>query len=178
METQSSSVWYEPTDLSIAHKVLDIPEQYRKPLKFASPNFAELITMAKFVSYRDADKIADVEHFEDVQQVLEHCDSLGRKVLEHCFETLLITVGKHGVVRMSKTESGQVDLEHFEATVQAEVVSVSGAGDCFTAATVSGLLRGLELSAAIRLGLRAAAMSLPVPHTVPDSLRQLSIDAL
>lgn len=54
-------------------------------------------------------------------------------------------------------------------------VSASGAGDCFAAGFISGLIEDLHLGACVELGFRASSCALREMSTVPESLRRLRV---
>jgi pseudouridine kinase len=56
------------------------------------------------------------------------------------------------------------------AACPAEIVDVTGAGDAAAAGTLYGLVSGLPLAEAARLGRAAAALALEAPTAVPETL--------
>ena len=56
------------------------------------------------------------------------------------------------------------------------IASVSGAGDCFAAAFISSILRGLSQDQAISAGFQAAEITLTAFEAVPKTLTQNVID--
>ena len=86
------------------------------------------------------------------------------------FATLVITLGKHGALLMQPNGS----TCHMESLVGSnEIISASGAGDCLAAAFIYGLLQGQSPQNSLRLGLKAAKLSLAAIETVPQTLSTL-----
>lgn len=81
----------------------------------------------------------------------------------------VITQSERGACYATAKESG-----HFPA-VKVEIVDSTGAGDALSATVIFGMLQGFDLGESLRLGLRAAALTLRSAETVvPD----LSLDRL
>ena len=82
--------------------------------------------------------------------------------------SVVLTLGPAGALVASDDGMASVPA------VVARVVDVTGAGDSLIAATLSGLISGLELPDAVALGCRAAAHTLERPEAVsPDLGRAL-----
>jgi pseudouridine kinase len=81
----------------------------------------------------------------------------------------VITLGEQGLCYASSSESGYLPA------IRCEVVDYTGVGDALTATVVYGLVNGLPLGEAMRLGLSAATLTLQCAETVcPDmSLERL-----
>jgi pseudouridine kinase len=76
----------------------------------------------------------------------------------------IVTLGATGLVYATSHESGHVPA------IECEVVDFTGAGDALTAAIVFGLLHGLPIVEAVRLGTSAAALTLQSRETVCPAL--------
>ncbi len=81
----------------------------------------------------------------------------------------IVTLGATGLVYATSQESGHVPA------IECEVVDLTGAGDALTASVVFGLLHGLPVAEAVRLGTFAAALTLQSRETVSPTL---SLDRL
>lgn len=79
-------------------------------------------------------------------------------------QTAIVTLGATGLVYVTSEVSGHVPA------IECELVGLTGAGDALTAAVVFGLLHGLTVDEAVRLGASAAALTLQCPETVCPSL--------
>ncbi|EWY42177.1 carbohydrate kinase [Skermanella stibiiresistens SB22] len=81
---------------------------------------------------------------------------------------MVVTDGSRGA-----TAFGPAGAVHVRAT-PAEVVDSTGAGDVFTAGLIHGLLTGMPIEDALRIGTRWAALAVTSPTSVPPpSLREL-----
>ena len=179
-------LWYEPTDLNIAHKIFSIDRQNLSSLSFASPNFAELHTMASVIMTTcELNDITNTNSLKShmslnenqIDIVLTTCEKLGSSILTKCPQlTLLVTLSNLGVALITKSvHNGEVAVEHFKPHQVEHIKSVSGAGDCLTAAVITGLINKLSIRDSIKLGLDAALISLKSDQTVPGDLAELSI---
>ncbi len=76
----------------------------------------------------------------------------------------IVTLGHTGLVYATSQESGHVPA------IECEIADFTGAGDALTAAVVLGLLNGLPVDEAVRLGSSAAALTLQCRETVCPTL--------
>jgi pseudouridine kinase len=76
----------------------------------------------------------------------------------------IVTLGATGLVYATSQESGHVPA------IEVEITDLTGAGDALTAAIVFGLLNGLPMGEAVRLGVSAAALTLQSRETVSPNL--------
>ncbi len=81
-------------------------------------------------------------------------------------EIAVITLGAQGVAYADGSGSG------FIRAVHTQVVDPTGAGDAFSAAVIFGLLNGVIVDEAMRLGMTAASLTLQSHETVLPSLSQ------
>ncbi len=86
-------------------------------------------------------------------------------LLDGGVQNVLVTLGRSGSVLFS---AGRLPVltPAFGTTVQ----DVTGAGDALVAGLSAGLLRGLELSEAVRCGHACAALTVASARTVPEGL--------
>lgn len=112
---------------------------------------------------------------EKMGPVLQHCDYFmpsraeaeritGESELRAIAARLTKLGAQHLVIKLGAEGAYVKPQGGFAMTVPAfpvaSVVDAAGAGDCFVAGTVTGLLRGLALTDAVRLGNAVAALSL------------------
>jgi pseudouridine kinase len=92
-----------------------------------------------------------------------------QKLVSLGVQIAIVTLGATGLVYATSQESGHVPA------IEREIVDLTGAGDALTATVVFGLLNGLPIDEAVRLGTSAAALTLACRETVcPDlSLEQI-----
>ena len=76
----------------------------------------------------------------------------------------IVTLGATGLIYATSQESGHVPA------VECEIVDFTGAGDALTAAVIFGLLNDFPIDEAVRLGARAAALTLESRETVCPTL--------
>ncbi len=72
----------------------------------------------------------------------------------------IVTLGATGLIYATSQESGHVPA------IECEIVDFTGAGDALTAAVIFGLLNDFPIDEAVRLGARAAALTLQSRETV------------
>ena len=72
----------------------------------------------------------------------------------------IVTLGATGLIYATSQESGHVPA------IDCEIVDFTGAGDSLTAAVIFGLLNNFAVDEAVRLGARAAALTLQSRETV------------
>jgi pseudouridine kinase len=84
-------------------------------------------------------------------------------------DTVLVSLGEFGVVYANSESSGYVPA------IRTTIVDPTGAGDALNAAVIYGLLNGISLDDAVRLGVTAASLTLRNRGTV---LEDLSLELL
>ncbi len=92
-----------------------------------------------------------------------------RHLVQLGVESAIITLGEYGVVYGDSDTAGHIPA------VQTEVVDQTGHGDAMTAAVIFGLLEDIPLDECVRLGVRAATLTLRTRETVRADL---SVDLL
>lgn len=95
--------------------------------------------------------------------------SAAKELVRLGVDIAIITLARQGLVYASADEHGHIPA------LTAEVVDSTGAGDALAAAVVFGLMQGLPLDEAVRLGASAAALTLASRDTVR---RDLNLDTL
>jgi len=101
---------------------------------------------------------------------LKTAELAGKKLLENGAQTVLITLGKEGVLRV---ESGRVD--HFPA-YEVVAVDTTAAGDTFNGALASAYAETGDLEYAIRFAIAAAALSVTSLGAQPSCPRRDAIE--
>lgn len=169
----SLKVWFEPTDPNLAGKILQLSSS--QLVTYASPNLAELRIMTPSIPILTNSRMS-------TESIIKECLERSHLLIPHLINTLVVTLGENGVLIISGP--GEKDWQYFPAqkVLANNIESTSGAGDCFSAGMISGLLEHstLELSSdrlilekAVRKGMQAAVLSLQSKETVPGSLRNL-----
>jgi pseudouridine kinase len=133
----------DPTTASLAPRLCPhLPE-----LTLVTPNAAEAEALCGVrVTDRESGLVA-------AQKLV----SLGVKIA-------IVTLGATGLVYATSQESGHVPA------IECEIVDFTGAGDALTAAVIFGLLNDFAIDEAVRLGTRAAALTLQSRETVCPAL--------
>jgi pseudouridine kinase len=121
------------------------------------PHLAELMLVTPNAA--EAQVLSGVEVI-DRESALE----AAQKLVALGVQTAIVTLGATGLVYATSQESGHVPaLTH-------DIVELTGAGDALTAAVIFGLLHGLDVGEAVRLGASAAALTLQSRETVSPDL--------
>ena len=165
-------------------------------LSYLSPNLIELETMLDLLSGRHVGADESVEVGQRVR-TLDDVEVMAREIMErHLPELrcLLVTMDKRGLMLGLRAphDEQNIDLvrlgtgatkplgsttlifKHYPAAEIIErPISGSGAGDCFAAGFISGLINNLQLRECVQLGFKAASCALRSTSTVPQSLRDL-----
>ena len=174
-------VFFEPTDKNKGSTVLKSP--HIGALTYASPNLAEL----RMLAGSDIDE--EVDAGKNVNDLLRECVELSVSVLDK-IPFLVVTLGDRGVLVVrrgldtdplplknasSLRKQSSYSAKHYPVNPFENVISVVGAGDCFTGAFVAGLLNGLDQDQAVSVGIQAARLSLANEKTVPFDLSSKKI---
>lgn len=155
------------------HAALNMAREYRKPVCVdpTSTDIAHRIT--PFLSQIEilTPNVAEAEAILKCGEIHNGDDALnaGRQLAQLGVKIAVITQAELGACFASDQESGQ-----FPA-LRGDIVDTTGAGDALTATVIFGYLQGFSVSESLKLGLRAAALTLRSSQTVaPD----LSLDHL
>ncbi len=157
---KSVPAFFEPTDPAKAQKLVKSP--FAKAVMYSTPNFHELQSMAN--------RNHEEEDFSDVDNLIKECICCGELLLD-TVPNLIVTLGDKGVLTLEKGNNAhRVHAKHYPVEPATNVVSVSGAGDCFAAAFITAILNRKSKVEAVEAGLRAANLSLQSSETVPSNL--------
>ncbi|XP_067124021.1 uncharacterized protein [Centruroides vittatus] len=174
-------VWYEPTDIVQAKKPF-LTEDW-KSLTYSSPNYNELRMMYSCVSGKDL-KSLESEEIERIplETIIKCCIQLSEPLM-HYLHTLIVTLGAKGVLVVTKSTNDEKfpiwnirkskvkpSVTHFPSEKCLSVVSVSGAGDCFAAATIASIIDECDRENCVRAGIRASILSLKSYQAVPNDM--------
>ncbi|XP_015585778.1 uncharacterized protein LOC107263278 isoform X2 [Cephus cinctus] len=177
-------VWYEPTDVRKATKIFEATDNWRNTLHFISPNENELLAIAKHFGISDPKNKTNL----DIGIIKE----IGEQLVES-IPVIIITLGSRGVLVARRSmgtelfydsqrkiiESSIIQSRLYPPFIDSNVldspVSVSGCGDCLAAGIIAGMYQGLTEAECVKLGLKAAAISLHSIHPVPSKISTLRI---
>lgn len=145
-------VWFEPVSIEKSLAALDANSRL-DGITYISPNSDEMNAICKA-----SNGPVGSPSIQLWRNQCKHLQNLG-------VETVFLTLGERGVFVSSSNCA-----ELVEAVQVSKIESTSGAGDCFVAGTVSGLLSGLSVLEAARKGVQIASLSLQTTSTVPIKL--------
>ena len=171
-------VFYEPTDPKKGVKVLN--STWSRAVHYVSPNVHELCNMVHAIIDKNEEKI-DASDLDDVNDLISKCKDLGRTLMGRLpnLKALIVTLGQNGVllIEPSVQNFDQYTFTHFPVEPVDDIASVSGAGDCLSAGFIKGLLQGYDHETCVKMGIKAARLSLKSMDTVPETLRLEEIKA-
>ena len=72
-------------------------------------------------------------------------------------------------------KNAEFQSQHYAVTSEPNIQSVSGAGDCLSAGFIAGILTEKTHHEALKIGLKAARLSLLSMDTVPDTLTMQNV---
>ncbi|KFM64545.1 hypothetical protein X975_08855, partial [Stegodyphus mimosarum] len=123
-----------------------------------------------------------------LDDVLEESLCLGLPLLTNELHSIVVTLGAHGVLlittlaasspfptRESVAEVTKPQAIYYPAPKTKDLISVSGAGDCFAAGMIASIVLGLEPNHCIYAGQRAAALSLHSHLAVPNTINSVEV---
>ena len=182
-ENERVPLLYEPTDLYKADKI--VKSNNLTSVTYTSPNLQELYFMA---GRNPPESAFDLK--TSLHSVIDLCQDLLRSI-----EVMIVTLGADGVVIVRRGSAGDplplendpsaksagefvVSAVHYPVVPAESVVSVSGAGDCFTSGFVTSLLTDGERSQAraVSAGIQSSAESLRSKLSVPQNICRDIID--
>ena len=153
-EAYSVPVCADPTSAALASKLCD----YLPRLYMIDPNSAETTALCGIsVPAHDA---------ETAIRAARHLVALGVKIA-------IVTLADQGLAYADSASSGHIPAIH------THIEDTTGAGDALTAGVIFGLLNGVPLDEAMRLGVSAATLTLRSREAVvPELTQELLYDEL
>ena len=154
-------------------------------LTYVSPNEAEVVAMAMGADYNSDDVLNQTNVNNDPHSLIHRLQPYILKLLQRGVIYVVLTLGEHGVVLCSKkqchidnerekmrgdaVQSNNLCYLHFPA-LQASIVSLSGAGDCFVAGTLTALSLHKRMASSIAFGIAVARQAIQSELNVPSDL--------
>lgn len=183
-----STVFYEPTDMSIAGKPFELERKCYEQIKFISPNLYELRKIAETLKLSPAIKsdlkVENVRTADEEQKVFTEIVELCDKLQEH-IDNIVVTAGSFGVFVQRSRESesaffteslsyiedngSRKSCRHYPGKPIDEIVNASGAGDAFCAGFVTGMLQQKSEAICVSVGFEAAISTLMSERAVPQT---------
>lgn len=137
----------DPTSPTLATRLCPWMDQ----LYLVTPNSAESSAMCG-VEHRAYDRDTAID--------------AARTLVGMGIEIAVVTLGEFGLAYADSNGSGYI------GAIRTEVADSTGAGDAFTGAMIFGLLNGVPVDEAMRLGVTAASLTLQTTETVVPNLSQ------
>lgn len=157
--SKSTDVWFEP--ISVAKCVCCSSSLTAGLIDYISPNVDELFSMASSMGW---EKI-------DVSSTREKVKSAAEFLMQYHLKACFVTMGADGVFVVYRDAQSMLSL-HVPAVFVSiqEIIDSTGAGDCFVAGCVHGILSGFSLRNALNEGIRAATSTLKSSRAVSPKL--------
>lgn len=152
------SVFFEPTDRRKATKAL---LRTKRCVTLASPNLAELHAMVNFVK-----PDLKLSQTTEINKIIELC-----KIISDFVDILVVTLGEKGIITSRRTAKGYLEMRRYPVKKISNIVSVSGAGDCFASSFISGILAKSAEPKCIALGFMSATQALLSNTSVPQNFK-------
>ncbi len=146
-------VFFEPTDPRKAIKALK--SKWSNAITYTSPNIHELAAMLG-----QSEPISKHNLIESARKLKEQLVGL---------KALLVTLGHDGVLLLDH------QAKHYKVEPATDIASVSGAGDCFSAGFMAGILHECDHETSVLMGLKAAQLSLRCMEAVPEDMTLVDI---
>ena len=136
----------DPTSPTLAGKLC----QYLPQTYLIVPNASEITS------------ICDIDYADDRESAI-----VAARTLVHMgAEIAVVTMGAAGLAYADSSGTGYL------RAIQTKVIDATGAGDAFSGAAIFGLLNGVPVDEAMRLGITAASLTLQSRQTVLTHLNQ------
>ncbi len=155
-------------------KILELCERYAVPLcvdptsPAHAPKIRDHLSRLHLVM-PNAAEMAVLCDIDTSNQDRETAIAAAKHLIATGTTVAIVTLGENGVAYADLSRGGHIDAR------EAQIVDSTGAGDALSAAVIFGLLNGLELDEAMRLGVTAASLTLHsresvVPELTPDMI--------
>uniref|UniRef100_A0A1X7VBV0 Carbohydrate kinase PfkB domain-containing protein n=1 Tax=Amphimedon queenslandica TaxID=400682 RepID=A0A1X7VBV0_AMPQE len=156
----NTPIWFEPT--CVRNSVKPITSGVIDKITYASPNLSELHCMHN--SLVENEKQAPPLNVSNLEDIINTVLSLSDPLLYNGMQNLLVTLGTHGLMYVTKDEA--LLYPSAPSGYPVSILNVSGAGDCLVGGVISSLLEGHSIDASIKIGLLSAHTSLRSSETV------------
>ncbi|BFU26458.1 hypothetical protein EHI8A_019200 [Entamoeba histolytica HM-1:IMSS-B] len=150
-------IWIEPTG-ETSLKILN--EEVMSRIDYFSPNNFEIGWLSKKLGYKGG--VCDGDNIDE-------CIKMAELFINRGIKTLIVKLSAAGCLLVEK-RNGQLYSKEYPAFGVDLIVDVHGAGDAFSASTISALSRGEPIDRAIYYGLAGATFSLQTEKTVNEKI--------
>ena len=145
-------LWFEPTSRYKCTKI--VTAKALPLLRYLSPTVTELETIVRALGFRGASR--DVK--ASAQFLLDQ------------FPGLTIVCHHHQGVDVASVVNKRFSLESFASNPDTPVLNKTGAGDTLSGGIIAGLLHGLTIGKAVRVGIRAAEATIQSNRAVSPAI--------
>ena len=137
-------------------------------IDYLRANLDEVEMLLGIVSLENTEKTKDLSINNRIKNVAENYEE--NKYLPE----MVISTGQNGAYYLKK-KKGKVNIEHFKAEniKSEEIVETTGAGDALTAGLAAGLVNKNVISEAIKLGIKASALTVKSELTCNPDIAEL-----
>ncbi len=87
--------------MNLSAKIFKKSTQFHRSLMFMSPNYYELESIANFLFKKDRSITQDINSIP-LNLLIDNCVKIAQQIMETYFHTIVITLGKFGVLVVSK----------------------------------------------------------------------------
>lgn len=114
----------------------------------------------------NASEVSAIFERKDIVSSRDEATTLARDLVTQGVKIAVVTLGMEGLVYAHSGGGGYI------RAINTKVIDSTGAGDAFSGAAIFGLLNGVPVDEAMRLGITAASLTLESRHTVLPTLSQ------
>ena len=157
--TYNVATWFEPISIEKCVRIVNDNNNCLIDVTYMSPNQLELYALLRALKYNDT-----IDGRFDIELLCKY----GRFICSKGCKNLIITLGKNGVLIVCANGF----TKHIAAIPmnENEVLSTNGAGDSLTGAIVAGLIQNESLVKCVKMGVKAAYLSIKSKHAVASDL--------
>lgn len=162
-------VIFEPTDQPVATKPFE--SAHWKAIKCITPNLNEL----RKISEHFCSGLENINSSRKLEAALVYGKIVAKEV-----NTVIVTLAEEGILIFRQSSAscpmdqffinGDIQVRHYPVPCKVSVFNVSGAGDCFTAGIISGILQNKSEEQCVSLGFHAATAALKSKSAVPNEI--------
>ena len=137
-------------------------------IDYLRANLDEVEMLLGIVSLENTEKTKDLSINNRIKNVADNYEE--NKYLPE----MVISTGQNGAYYLNR-KNGKVNIEHFKAEniKSEEIVETTGAGDALTAGLAAGLVNKNVISEAIKLGIKASALTVKSELTCNPDIAEL-----
>lgn len=167
LELAEGKKMHKIADAVSVEKSLKLKGKLEK-LDYLRANLDEVEVLLDIVKMEESEKAQSLELEKRLKRVIKAYAENGE------LPEMIISTGKDGAYYLSHGEK-EVNTKHFQAVKinSEEIVETTGAGDALTAGLAAGIMNDYPLEEAIKLGIRASALTVKSELTCSPELADL-----